>query len=160
MTELFADTVFGHLVRFVSRGRYWAWEEQRDSAVAEQYLAGRKGRSVNDKQNRQLRNARSTSALSEGAESAQSATHAAAYGGEKGGAENLVEWMENDAKVRRRVRLGILVKRCLIDLEPDELAQDEEVLRDLPDLPSDDVGLHWLFHLHFGHPRHHRAVSS
>ena len=38
MAELFRDTVFGHLVRFVTKGRYLQFIEEKDPALWKRYL--------------------------------------------------------------------------------------------------------------------------
>lgn len=38
MAELIRDTAFGHIVRFVSRGKYLQYEEERDSSIWTKYV--------------------------------------------------------------------------------------------------------------------------
>ena len=38
MSELLRDTVFGHAVRFITKGRYFQFAEEKDSSLWKQYI--------------------------------------------------------------------------------------------------------------------------
>ncbi len=75
MRELFQDTTFGRVARFVSRGKILGWEEYHDSALLDRYLNSKqKVRPVNKEDD-----------VSEEVE--------------KGTDFQLIDWIENDSKV-------------------------------------------------------------
>ena len=92
MGDLFRDTVFGHAVRLVSRNKYLAWDDG-DLPVP-----------VNKSVASQISETTSGTDSSVGLEKTSSGESAARLDAkklEKGDDIYLVEWAENDPKVRR-----------------------------------------------------------
>lgn len=89
--DLFQDTTFGHLVRFISGGKIFGWAEQKDSSVLERYLHSHRKlyRSGSDSDYPPT-----TSATRDGEKGNDTDSDA-----EKGKDFHLVDWIENDPQV-------------------------------------------------------------
>ncbi len=90
--NLFQDTAFGHLVRFVSGGKIFGWAEQKDSSVRDRYLHSQRKiyRSGSD----------SDSPPTNFASTNKKQGNTTDEDAEKGKDFHLVDWIENDPQVR------------------------------------------------------------
>lgn len=116
MSSVFQDTLFGICVRFVSRGKWLAWEENHDEDLRMRYIYG-DGKSEQDS--------------SSGDEL------------EKGADYKLIDFLENDPKVhcsRPRVLAEWIAD---MTIEPEKLVTWKEDIRDIRHLPLDVFNLHW-----------------
>ncbi len=93
--NLFQDTAFGHLVRFISGGKIFAWAEEKDSSVRDLYLRSQRKsyRSGSD----------SDSTPANFASSDEEHGNSTDDDAEKGKDFHLVDWIENDPQVRSNV---------------------------------------------------------
>ena len=128
MNDIFQDTAFGRVVRFVTRGKVFGWEEYREDVDIDRYMKHATQGEDPEKDD-------------------QSATDSAEA--EKGLDYYLVDWLENDPKVRRpfwQPDANKHVSPCHQandqSTEPSKLVIREEGFRNRPDMPLDNISLH------------------
>lgn len=177
MTELIRDTAFGHIVRFVSRGKLLQYAEERDPSIYTRYLDEKKSgylahhgdtnppeddeepelaalggaRTREEKEEK-----RRSSSRSSRTEVGDDVNHASGVkvDPEKGKNIDVVGWYgDDDTEVSGETIFASFIDEACTDhdfsrAEPSKLGSLQEVFRHFPTVSAYAVRLHRFLHLH------------
>lgn len=169
MKELIRDTVFGHLLRILTKGKVLPYAEDRDPTLWKRYVDGSaSGRmahhghlgeeekdEIHDTGGDSSTIARRSSETRIGSPEAARINSASGVrvDPEKGKDVTMVTWFsDNDPEVCGASRTSTY-SPVDISVGPTKLEHAKEVLGHLPDLSLDLFRLHWLRHLLCGYTR-------